>query len=163
MKKKLILVTILLIVFVIGGISGYKVKSLFSQYLVFDQDVSERLEGGISCHSVVSNILLVENQGKVKKAISESIAGTDKIAVKLDGKELSFLTSAAVGTGISDADKFKIIDDTKEHLIAAYVGDRSIDTFVLNKKTGKAIWSKNNSNYLFSNDVENQALLLNCF
>lgn len=154
---------IILALFLIGGIGGYYIKpSKIEFYYPPSSYSNARLTTGINCESIVSNLLIVKSE-KNKTIESEIIKGTDKISVKLKNNKLKFLTSAAVGSGVTEGDEMTIIQNNNKYLTAygefTYGG---MDSFVLNKETGKAIWSKSQPNYILANDVENQTFLLDC-
>lgn len=161
MENKLFI--IILAIFLVGGISGYYIKPSKTEFYYPPSSYSdESLTTGLSCESIASNLLVVKNE-KNKTIESEIIKGTDKMSVKLKNNKLQFLTSAAVGAGMTEGDELTIIQNNSKYLTAygefTYGG---MDSFVLNKETGKAIWSKSQPNYILANDVENQTFLLNC-
>jgi len=162
MRKEIFL--FLFIGFIIGGAVGYYFKQSNYKYYYPPSSYSDaRLTSGISCESIVSSVLIVD-KGENKTIEAEILKGTDKIAVKLKDNKLYFLTSAAVGAGSTEGDEFTIIQDNKKYLTAyGEYNFGGMDTFVLNKETGKAIWSKSQPNYLVANDVENQSFLFNCY
>lgn len=125
--------------------------------------IEARLNSGLSCESVTSTVLLINKEKSRKTIESEIMEGTDKLSVRINGESLYFLTRAALETGATEGDAFSVIQNTDKYITAIAPKEfGGIDTFVLNKKTEKAIWSKTNAIY-FGEDVENQSMLLHCF
>lgn len=121
-----------------------------------------RLSSGMSCESIVSTTVLAFK--KDRKIESEINKGTDKLSVRLEGDQLYFLTRAALEAGGTEGDAFQVVQNTDKYLTAIFIDPfGGIDTFTLNKETGKAIWSKNRSHYLVAKDVENESMMLDCF
>lgn len=79
--------------------------------------------------------------------------GSDKIAVTINDDSISIITAAAVQMGNSESEKWPILSNTEDHLIAAAYNDGlmgpSVYTFVLNKRTGFAVWTKGSPNLLY--------------
>lgn len=164
MRKQILF--FLFIGFIFGGAVGYyfKQSSYNYYYPPAASSVNTRLDSGLSCESIVSSSLLVYKQGENKSIQGDIEKGTDKIAVKLDGDKLSFLTQAAVGAGVTGGDEFRVLQNTNKYLTAIETHDLGgVDSFVLNKETGKAVWSKSRSNYFILNDALNDSFLLNCY
>lgn len=162
-RRKIIILGLFMFFVISGFVAGYFLMSLHRNFYYPPSSYSEAgLASGLSCESIVSSVLTV-NKGENKTIEAEILKGTDKIAVRLKDKKLYFLTSAAVGAGSTEGDALQVIQDNSKYLAAygeyPYGG---MDSFVLNKETGKAIWSKSQPNYLIANDVENQSFLLNC-
>lgn len=155
---------IILVIFLIGGVGGYYIKPSKTEFYYPPSSYSDaRLTTGLNCKSIVSNLLIVKN-GKNKTIESEIIKGTDKIAVKLKNNKLHFLSFAAVGAGMTEEDELTIIQNNSKYLTAyGEFNYGGMDSFVLNRETGKAIWSKSQPNYILANDVENQTFLLDCY
>jgi len=165
MNKNYLIIAALLVGFIFGGAVGYYSKQSNYKYYYPPSSYSDpRLTSGLSCESIISSSLLVNKQEENKTIQGNIEKGTDKIAVKLNGDKLSFLTQAAVGAGVAEAPGLQVIQNTSKYLVA--YGEfpfGGMDTFVLNRETGKAIWSKTQPNYLVANDVENQSFLFNCY
>lgn len=143
---------------------GKSAKSEFFYPVGAPQLLESRLSSGVSCESISSTILVVSEESNSKTIEAEILTGTDKLSVRLDKDKLYFLTQAAQGAGATEGDALDVKQNTGDYLTAIFLDQfGGIDTFVLNKKTGKAIWSKNHSQYPPSgNDAENQSMMLNC-
>lgn len=67
------------------------------------------------------------------------------MAIQVNGTQLTLLTAAAVGVGLTDPSPLEILDNNENALVAAGHIKQPlglIDFFILNKDTGFAIWSK---------------------
>jgi hypothetical protein len=60
---------------------------------------------------------------------------------------LTFLSDAAAKSGETDGAKFKIISDDRAELVAYFFDGVCLSSFVLNRDTGLAIWSKIRSTF----------------
>lgn len=93
---------------------------------------------------------------------------TDTIAIKIDeqNKILTFLTKASVSAGTSSGVPFRIISSTPKSITAvdlteAYEVGR-LNTFILNKENGLAIWTKTRDGFLGTDIPDSQSVLLIC-
>lgn len=64
-----------------------------------------------------------------------------------DEKTLSFLSGASFDTGVVDGVDFSIIKNDDRELAAILWNGNSINSLVLNKTNGLAIWSKSRSDF----------------
>lgn len=103
-------------------------------------------EALISAYIIGSEVEYLTNgiEGMVEK-------GTDTVAMKVkDAQTLEFLTRASLEIGVTEGSQFSILQNNLEKLIAVYVDDKGVDTVVLNKKNGLAVWTKADSDFLGS-------------
>jgi len=79
--------------------------------------------------------------------------GTDKLALTIGENYVSLITRAAVEQGISESEKWPILEENEEHVIAGNLKQSafgsSLYSFALNKKTGFAVWTKVEPNFLY--------------
>lgn len=74
--------------------------------------------------------------------------GTNKVSLQVkDEKTLSFLSGASFNAGDVGGVDFSIVKNDEKELVAAMWNDSSMNTIVLNKKNGLAIWSKSRSDF----------------
>jgi len=75
--------------------------------------------------------------------------GTNKFSLQIkDEKTLSFLSGASFDAGVVGGVDFSIVKNDDKELVAAMWNGTSMNTVVLNKKNGLAIWSKSRSDFL---------------
>lgn len=118
------------------------------------------------CSAVLGSLLYTED-AKDGEIIGTLFDGTDRIAMKVDGGKLHFLTKASFEAGdVGDENPFSVLVNDDERVVAIdhdLVRDVSISTFALNRKTGVAVWSKSRPNgFLDTLNPDNQSYLLSC-
>ena|SRR3989344_1393647 len=103
-----------------------------------------------ACESLMSGYIV----GSEKKDLINGIEvvvekGTDTIAMKIkDEHTLEFLTRASLSIGVTEGDKFAIVQNDAEKLMAVYFDASGVDTVVINKKNGLALWLKGSPEFL---------------
>lgn len=107
----------------------------------------------LSCETIADSSAFQFDPMKEGEISFKLTKGTDKIALTIGDKFLSLITGAAVGQGISESEKWPIIENTNEYLLAAShhqsAFGSSIYSFALNKKSGFAVWTKVEPNFLY--------------
>jgi hypothetical protein len=69
--------------------------------------------------------------------------GQNAVSIEIEGpKTLVFLSQAGFSAGTARGPSFEILANTKDQLAATFFDGSSVNTFVLNKTNGLAIWSK---------------------
>jgi hypothetical protein len=71
--------------------------------------------------------------------------GTDVVAIRIERKQLIFLTKVAFSAGMAEGTPFPLIENDSEHLKALESfseGNKMLESFVLNKNSGLAVWSR---------------------
>jgi hypothetical protein len=100
-----------------------------------------------------------------RKLEGELSDGRDKLAVQVEGQTLKFMTQAAVGTGVAEASQFAITWND-ESVLTAVVSDgppgHATDSFVLNKKSGFAVWTQSSPTLIISKVPYTQTVYLLC-
>lgn len=108
-----------------------------------------------------------------KKHIMEIIDGDlftndkTKMAIEIDGKILKMLTATSVEIGIAEPTKLAIVRENENELIAVdpesdvMIG-RGVGTFILNKKSGTAVWTKSKPSFIGTSLPNVQAYYMEC-
>jgi hypothetical protein len=106
----------------------------------------------ISCRAITStyigqgNVLALQDPAPDPNRLSAKIEdGTDVLALRVERDHLVFLTKAALGAGVAEGSRFPLIQNGVDYLKAFESTDSGVATlesFVLNKKNGLAIWSR---------------------
>ena len=90
-----------------------------------------------------------------------------KMAIEIDGKELKMLTATAVEIGMTEPAKLVIVRENDSELVAVDLQsdiaiDPGIGTFILNKKSGTAVWTKSKPSFITSSLPDVQAYYMEC-
>jgi len=111
----------------------------------------------ISCHAIAltyigqGNVLVApdgklrqpdENANRLSARIDE---GTDVLSIRIERDHLVFLTKAAFEGGVAEGSRFPLIENDAEYLKAlesSSSGVATLESFVLNKRNGLAIWTR---------------------
>ena len=103
---------------------------------------------------------------EIKRLEATSDVGTDKLAIEIEGKTLKFMTQTSVESGQATAAAFQIIRNDKDVLAAVDYQSgalgSSFSSFLLNKKTGYAVWTKSRPSFLVDGQADTQAHYLQC-
>jgi len=132
----------------------------------------------ISDESFILNSKEIMSLIKSRRSRVEAVSGegADKLAIKIKDKTISFITQASVKAGIAEPSEFSIIRNDKNALLGIFLDDAkfpndtrnsfSVETFLLNKQSGLAIWNKSTSRgniWLGDRPIpENQSYFLLC-
>jgi hypothetical protein len=89
------------------------------------------------------------------------------MAIEIDGKSLKMLTATSVEAGMTEPAVLVIIrEDDKQITAIDLQSDISIDqgvgTFILNKKSGTAVWTKSKPSFFSTEVPEVQAYYMEC-
>lgn len=90
-----------------------------------------------------------------------------KMAIEIDGKELKMITATAVEAGMTEPARLNIVRENDSELVAVdfetdIAIDKGIGTFILNKKTGTAVWTKSKPTFFTTTLPETQAHYMEC-
>lgn len=90
-----------------------------------------------------------------------------KMAIEIDGKTLKMLTATSVEIGTTEPAKLVIIRENDKELIAVdpetgIAIDQGVGTFILNKKSGLAVWTKSKPAFISTALPEVQAYYMEC-
>jgi len=149
---------------IVGGIGGlvYYLKFLKSlEYTVYEfpMDVSNQNE--FRCESITEYGVMPQpkfgkgGEEKIKASIGKKGEDKTKVAIGIEENKLRFITSVSVEMGISEPAYWTIVRNDQDKLTAIDVEKTPTGevyhTFVLDKKTGFATWTKNvSTDLLFS-------------
>ena len=103
----------------------------------------------LTCQSLVDSDVSGSGDKSLTNGIEGKVTrGGNKAAVSWnDSSTLTFLSGAAFEAGVPQGVAFSIVSNSNEELVAHYFDGNSINTFVLNKRNGLAIWSKIRSTF----------------
>jgi uncharacterized protein YlzI (FlbEa/FlbD family) len=166
--KKIILNIIIL------AILGYATyASLFAQEKTFTitaYPFSSENKTEFACSTKMGTTLFPD--ANLEKNSVEKVTGKlftndqTKMAIKINGKTLEMLTATAVEAGTTDPAKLIILRNTKDYIVAVDTQEILMDpgagTFILNKKTGYAVWTKSKPALLSQNMPDTQAYYMEC-
>ncbi|MBU1000477.1 hypothetical protein KKE78_03735 [Patescibacteria group bacterium] len=90
-----------------------------------------------------------------------------KMAIEIDGKELKMITATAVEAGMTEPARLNIVRENDSELVAVDLEtdisiDQGIGTFILNKKSGTAVWTKSKPAFFTTTLPETQAYYMEC-
>jgi hypothetical protein len=134
---------------------------------IYSLDLRDGTE--FSC-SVKMGTILFPRQN-LKKGVLETIDGAlftndkTKMAIEIDGKVLKMLTATSVEVGVNKPAEFNIVRENEDELVAVYIESSlfpGVDTFILHKKSGAAVWTKSSPGSLISKLPDAQAYYMEC-
>jgi len=122
------------------------------------------------CKAIVGSRLEAapKKVGNVKKGVrGQLFKGTDRLAIEIDGDDLHLLTRASFDAGQPrDDSPFTIIQHSNNQIVAYDIDDsitgKVIHIFSLNTKTGIAVWTKQRSNDILTQNPDVQSYCLRC-
>lgn len=135
MKKTLVLLASLSI------LSGCSTQE--SQTVTTLPSLSPTQGTSLSC-AALSSTDMWRDPSENMNIVTTTKQGTDQLAISIEGETMAFNTRASVEAGMPSGTIFQVLQNNDDSLIAAYLEQTgySMNTFVLNKKTGLAVWSK---------------------
>lgn len=118
----------------------YKISFPFTQSVV---------SNSFACEALIDSSVTGSPVEYLTNGIEATVGkGTNKVSLQIkDEKTLSFLSGASFNVGDVDGVDFSIIENNDKELVAAMWNGTSMNTVVLNKKNGLAIWSKSRSDF----------------
>lgn len=121
----------------------------------------------VSCRAITSVNINQLRAGVIdREKLTASIdSGTDRLSIRIAPDHLIFLSSASFGSGSVEGAKFPLIENTVDYLKAfesRHFGVALLESFVLNKHTGLAIWTKVQAKGLVAEVPESQTIYLAC-
>lgn len=152
---KLIKKTIpLVLALIIGACFGYLLRPLKTTVSIYPYKSS--IENKFTCKTMVGTMISPKNVlgGKKTQEFEANIftSGAD-LSVEITEKKLKFLTLASLENGQLDALEMDIITRLDGAITAVKIeeaafANKIIHTFVINTKSGVALWSKTNESFL---------------
>lgn len=154
------------------GLAVYFLKPLKKKVSLFPMEVFEgKVE--LSCETKVGAVIFPKPNwedkplGEVEAEIS---TGGSKIAIEIGEKTVKFLTSTSVEVGMMEPAEFTILSNDDKSLVAVLYDDSAgiaeskvIDSFILNKKSGFAVWTKSRDSFFISDNPDSQVYYLRCY
>lgn len=119
----------------------------------------------LACEALLSTSIW-EDPEQNGQITAENQTGTDKLAIRIKENAITFITRASVEAGIPEAAEFTIVSNEEDFLVAIYLDkgaiSPSLNSLVLNKKNGFAVWTKSRPQYLLSQTPDVQSSYLVC-
>lgn len=150
------------------GTGVYLLKPAKSSISIFPWDLKNGKQ--FSCSTKMGTTLFPKQN--LKKDVLETIDGAlftndkTKMAIEIDGKVLKMLTATSVEVGINKPAEFSIVKENEDELVAVYLESDNlfsgVDTFILHKKSGAAVWTKSSTSSLISKLPDAQAYYMEC-
>lgn len=169
-KRQLIISSVVSIVIasLIAAALMYLFKPNKTSTEIYPWDLEDSTQ--FSCSIKIGTTLFPRQN--LKKDALETIDGAlftndkTKMAIEIDGKVLKMLTATSVGVGINKPAEFTIIKEDENNVVAVYPESDNlfpgIDTFILHKKSGTAVWTKSSPGSLISKLPDAQAYYMEC-
>lgn len=148
---------------------------VFSQAVV-PQELSETISvqmpnkykiisGQLACNVIASTTIWQKTQEP--NTLQGTVKQSDyNVAINVKEKTVIFITDVSVGIGIAEPAEFLIVLDSNRSLTAIYISGsvlgNSLDTLVLNKENGHAVWTKSRVSSIFYKTPEVQSMYMNC-
>jgi hypothetical protein len=140
----------------VGGGGKYKISFPFTQSVASNST--------FACEALIDSSVIGSPVEYLTNGIEATIGkGTNKVSLQIkDEKTLSFLSGASFNAGDVGGVDFSIVKNDDKELVAAMWNGTSMNTLVLNKKNGLAIWSKSRSDFLNYNAPSSNLSYLIC-
>jgi hypothetical protein len=123
-----------------------------------------KVTNALACDAVL--VTSIEPSSRTKRLEASSTVGKDKIAMQVQGRTLRFMTRRSVESGIASPAEFQILQNDQESLVAIETGTgtlgSTVNSVVVNKRNGLAVWTKSRSSFLFDSEPDGQMLYLAC-
>src|SRR3989338_5827185 len=114
---------------------------------------NEVVSNELSCETIADSSVYLPDPMKDGEISFKLTKGTDKLALTIGDEYLSLITGAAVEQGFSESEKWPILQNDERYLIAGNFKQSDFGSllysFALNKKTGFAVWTKVQPNFLY--------------
>lgn len=167
--------TLLAILIIAGvGLSVYFLRPLKQTVFLYPFETKGTTQ--LSCETVAGASLFPqmkldkEKDDKLDKLEIALHTKGSNIAIEIGDKTVKFLTSTSVEGGLMEPAVFTILSNDAKSLVATIYEDSAgitnskiIDSFILSKDSGYAIWTKSRDIGLFSKNPDSQVYYLRCF
>ena len=114
---------------------------------------NEIISSELSCETIADSSVYQLDPLKDGEISFKLTKGTDKLALTIGDEYLSLITGAAVEQGFSESEKWPILQNDERYLIAGNFKQSDFGSllysFALNKKTGFAVLTKVQPNFLY--------------
>jgi hypothetical protein len=162
--RNILIVTILMIVV---GLLAYYFSPRKKSFQFFPMQTQNTQ---LSCETK-AGITLFPRQNydnKNMETIDAEISGKgSKLAIGIGDTTLKLLTDTSVGIGTIEPAEMTIVRKTIDSVEAVYFGegliDAGVDSFILNRKSGFAVWTKSKPSFFGNNAPDTQAYYLQCY
>lgn len=147
----------------------YTFKPLNTSIQIYPYDLQDRTS--FSCSTKLGTTLFPQQdyEDKVFKTVDGALFSDDKtkMAIEIDGKDLKMITATAVEAGMTEPARLHIVRNSDSELVAVDLQeDIAIDpgagTFILNKKSGTAVWTKTKPAFIGLQLPDAQAYFMEC-
>lgn len=158
---------LMLIVVIAAGVLVYFIKPYKKSFKLFSHGVTGKQ---FSCTVKLGSTIFPRPnlQKNPNETVDAEITNQgSKVAIEIQNDKLKFLTDTAVGIGIATPAEFTIVREDENSLQAIDLErdisiDPGLDTFILNKQSGFATWSKSKPAFLSDPYPDIQAYYLVC-
>jgi len=125
----------------LGSRGTYKISFPFTESVVNNST--------FSCEALIDSDITGSPLKSLTYGIEATVGkGVNKVSLQIkDEKTLSFLSGASFDTGETEGVDFSIVKNDNKELVAAMWNGTSMNTVVLDKKNGLAIWTKSRSDF----------------
>lgn len=125
----------------IGGGGKYKIAFPFTQSIASNNT--------LACEALIDGSFTGSPAEHLTNGIEATIGkGTNRVSLQIkDEKTLSFLSGASFNAGDVGGVDFSIVKNDDKELVAAMWNGSSMNSIIVNKKNGLAIWSKSRSEF----------------
>lgn len=157
-SKKMIIIWSVVVVIIASSLSaliGYNIKPT---KIVVPYPIAIKHYGdSYACEGLTTSTSFAnkENLGNGNGVIVDSgTKNVDRLAIKIDGENLQFVTGASVQIGETNSPPLNILQNDDKRLIAVDLAkpdsNRAINVFILNKENGLAAWQETETNYVLT-------------
>lgn len=119
----------------------------------------------LACDALLTTTIW-EDPGQKGQITTQNERATDKLAIKIKDKAVTFMTRASVEAGIAEPAEFTIVSNKKDFLMAIYFEEGalppSLNSLVLNKESGFAVWAKSRPHFLLGSTPYVESIYLAC-
>jgi hypothetical protein len=101
-------------------------------------------QSSFRCRSLLATDLTSSYDSTLTNGLKGTLAdSTNSVSISIENpKKLAFLSGAGFDLGVARGPEFDIVANTARELVATYFDGSSMNSFVLNKTVGLAVWSK---------------------
>lgn len=154
---------------IIVGALVYSFKPAKAVLNIFPWDLKDRVS--FSCSAKIGAVFF-PNPNYEKNSF-ETVEGElitndkTKMAIEIDGKELKMITATAVEAGMTEPVRLNIVRENDTELVAVDLEtdiaiNPGLGTFILNKKSGTAVWTKSKPAFFGTQLPDTQAYYMEC-
>lgn len=125
------------------------------------------LDKELACEAIIGTSIEQQPEDVAAQKLTTKVQkATDKLAIKVKERTLTFITVASVQAGQAEGAEFIIVKDASDYLMAVHVAEgalvTSLNSFLLNRKNGLAVWTKSRPSFLTIKTPETHSFYLVC-